>query len=54
MLEQPVPEELHLMGRSRAGAVHEELQPVERTHTAEVHGELSPMGGTSHWSSARL
>jgi len=31
-LEQPVPEGLHPMGGTHAGAVHEELQPVGRIH----------------------
>ncbi|GAB0187278.1 hypothetical protein GRJ2_001193100 [Grus japonensis] len=48
-LEQSVPEGLHLMEETHAGAVHEELQPVGRTHI-EVHGGLSPMGGTPCWS----
>jgi len=43
MLEQPVPERLHPMGRTHAGAVREELQPVGRTHIGEVCGELSPI-----------
>ena len=46
MLEQPVPEGLHPMGRTHNGAVHEELQPVGRIHAGEVCGELSPMRGT--------
>jgi len=45
-LEQPVPEGLHLVGRTHAGAVCEELQPVGRTHAGEVCGELSPVRGT--------
>jgi len=39
MLEQPVPEGLH---------------PVGRTHAGEVHGELSLMGGTTGWSKGRV
>ena len=46
MLEQPVPEGLHPVERSHAGAVREELQSVGRTHIGEVCGELSPMRGT--------
>jgi len=46
MLEQPVPEGLHLVGRTHAGAAHEELQPMERTHVGEVYGELSPVRRT--------
>jgi len=46
MLEQPVPEGLHPVGRTHAGVVHEELQPVGRTHVGEVCGELSPVRGT--------
>jgi len=36
MLEQPVPEGLHPVGRTHTGAVCEELQPVGRTHIGEV------------------
>jgi len=32
MLEQPVPEGLHPVGRTHAGAVREELKPVGRSH----------------------
>jgi len=35
MLEQPVPEELHLMERTHTEATHEELQPVGRTYVGE-------------------
>jgi len=45
MLEEPVPEGLHPMGRTHTGAVCEELQPVGRTHVGEVCGELSPVRG---------
>jgi len=45
-LEQPIPEGLHPVGRTHAGAVHEELQLVGRTHFGEVCGELSPVRGT--------
>jgi len=38
MLEQPVPEGLHPMGRTHAGAAHR---------------ELSPMGETARWSRER-
>jgi len=50
MLEQPVPEGLHPVGRTHAGAVREEMQPVGRTHVGEVRGELSPMRAAAHWS----
>ena len=46
MMEQPVPEGLHPVGRTHAGAVREELQPMGRTHFGEVCGELSPVRGT--------
>ncbi|KAK4832383.1 hypothetical protein QYF61_022238 [Mycteria americana] len=46
MLEQSVPEGLHPIGRTHAGAVLEELQPMGRTHVGEVRGGLSPLGGT--------
>jgi len=46
MLEQPVPEGLHPVGRTHAGAVCEELQPMGRTHAEGVCGELSPVRGT--------
>jgi len=46
MLEQPVPEGLHPVEGTHAGAVHEELQPMGRTHIVEVCGELSPVRGT--------
>jgi len=53
MLEQRVPEGLHIMGRTHAGAVPEELQPKGRTHAGEVC-ELTPAGGTSRWSWERV
>jgi len=54
MLEQPVPEGLHPMGRTHAGAVCEELQPMGRTHIGEFCGQQSAMRGTSHWSRGRV
>ncbi|PKU42932.1 rna-directed dna polymerase from mobile element hypothetical protein [Limosa lapponica baueri] len=39
-LEQSVPEGLHLVERTHAGAVHEELQPVGRFHVGAVHEGL--------------
>ncbi|GAB0181795.1 EH domain-containing protein 4 [Grus japonensis] len=54
MLEQSVPEGLHPMGETHAGAVHEELQPMGRTHIGEVHGGLSPVRGTPRWSRGRV
>ena len=54
MLEQSVPEELHPMGRTHAGAVHEELQTKGRTHVGAVCEELSPMRGSSRWSRGRV
>jgi len=54
MLEQPVPEGLHPMEVTHAGAVREELQPVGRTHVGEVHGGLSPVRGTPRWSRGRV
>jgi len=54
MLEQPVPEGLHPMERTHAGAVYEELQPMGRTHVGEFCGELSPVRGTSRWSKSRV
>jgi len=46
-LEQPVPEGLHPVEGTHAGAVREELQPIGRTHAGEVCGALSPVRGTS-------
>ena len=54
MLEQPVPEGLHPMGRPHTGAVREELQPMARTHAGEFCGELSPVRGNSRWSRGRV
>jgi len=54
MLEQPVPEGLHAMGKAHTGAVCEELQPMGRTSVGGVCGELSPMRGTSGWSRCRV
>jgi len=54
MLEQPVPEGLHPVEGTHAGAVCEELQTVGRTHVGEVCGELSPVKGTSCWSGGRV
>jgi len=54
MLEQSVPEGLHPVGRTHAGAVCEELQPVGRTHTGEVYGGLSLVGGNPCWSRGRV
>jgi len=45
-LEQSVPEELHPVEGTHAGAVCEELQPVGKTHAGEVCEGLSAMGGT--------
>jgi len=45
-LEQPVPEGLHPVEGTHAGAVREELQPMGRTCIGEVHGEQSPVRGT--------
>jgi len=45
-MEQPVPEGLHPMEGTHAGAVREELQPVGRTHVGEFCEELSPVRGT--------
>ncbi|GAB0205849.1 acid sphingomyelinase-like phosphodiesterase 3b [Grus japonensis] len=53
-LEQSVPEGLHPMGQTHAGAVGEELQPVGRTHVGEVGGGLSPVGGPPGWSRGRV
>jgi len=50
MLEQSVPEGLHPVERTHAGAGREELQPVGRTHFGEVHGGWFPVGGILHWS----
>ncbi|GAB0191968.1 EH domain-containing protein 4 [Grus japonensis] len=52
-LEQSVPEGLHPVEGTYAGAVREELQPVGRTHVGEVHGGLSPVGGAPRWSRGR-
>ncbi|XP_075367903.1 uncharacterized protein LOC142414491 [Mycteria americana] len=49
-LEQSVPEGLHPMEETHAGAVGEELQPMGRTHAGAVRGGLSPVGGTPGWS----
>jgi len=46
MLEQPVPEALHPVEGTHAGAVCEELQPVGSTHVGEVCGVLSPVRRT--------
>jgi len=51
-LEPSVPEGLHPMEGTHAGAICEEVQPVGRTHVGAVHGGLSPVGGTPHWSRA--
>jgi len=54
MLEQPVPEGLHPMEGTHAGAVCEELQPMGGIGVGEVSGELSPMGRTPQWSRGRV
>lgn len=41
LLEQLVPEGLHFMRGTRAGAVNEELQPMGSTHTGEVSEGVS-------------
>jgi len=46
MLEQPVTEGMHPIGRTHAGTVDEQRQSVRRTHVGEVCGELSPVRGT--------
>lgn len=45
MIDQSIPEGLHLMERTHMGQVHEELQHMERTHVGEVNEGLSSMGG---------
>jgi len=45
-LEQPVPEGLHPVEGTHAGAVQAGLHSVGRTHVGEVFGELSPVRGT--------
>ena len=54
MLKHPIPEGLHPVGRTHAGAVCEELHSMGRTHVGEVCGELCPVRGTSRWSRARV
>jgi len=44
-LEQPVPERLHPVEGTHAGAVREALQPVGRTSAGEVCAELSLVRG---------
>jgi len=41
MLEQPVLEGLHPVGRTHVGTIREEMGPVGRSHVEEVCGELS-------------
>jgi len=54
MLQQPVPEGLHPVGRIHTGAACEELQRMGRTHIGEFPAEPSLTGGTSHWSRGRV
>lgn len=44
MLSQYVPEGLHPMGRTHAGAVCGELQPGRKTHVGVVYEGLYPVG----------
>jgi len=53
-LYQPVPEALHPMGRTHAGAVHEELPPMGKNHAGAVRGGLCPLGRTPCWSRGRV
>ena len=53
MLEQSVPEGLHPVERTHAGASCVELEPMGRTHVGEVCEGLSPIGGTPRWSGGR-
>jgi len=46
MLEQSVPEGLHPVKGTHAGAAIEELQPMGRTYAGAVREGLYPMGGT--------
>jgi len=43
-LEQTVPEGLHPVEGTHAGACHEELHPMRRTHAGAVCEELQPVG----------
>jgi len=49
-LEHSVPEGLHPVEVTHAGAVCEGQQPMGRTHIGEVCGELSPVSATALWS----
>jgi len=53
MLEHPVPEGLHPVEGTHAGAVCE-LQSVERTNIEEFCGGLSPVRGNPRWSRDRV
>lgn len=48
-----LPEGLHSVERTHAGAVHD-LQPVGRIHTGEVCRGLSQVRGTPRWSRGRV
>jgi len=47
MVVQPVPESLHPVEGTHAGARCEELQLMRETDVGEVCGKLSPMRATS-------
>lgn len=46
MLEQYIPEGLHCVVSTHAGAVLGELQPMRRIHIGAVHEGLPPLGRT--------
>lgn len=50
MLELSIPDGLHHVEETHAGAVCEKLQPVVRTYVGEAFGGLSPTGGIPQWS----
>jgi len=54
MLEQSVPEGLHPVERTHAGAVCMVLKPLGRSHIGEIHRGLLPVGRTPGWSWGRV
>jgi len=52
MLEQSVPEGLHLLERTHDGAVLEGLQPMRGTNIGAASEGLYPVGGITCWCRA--
>lgn len=53
-MEQPVPDRLHPVEGTHAGAIGEELKPMKKIHIREIHGGLFPVRVTPDRSRGRV